>query len=352
MLIVLLLVAAGVTAFAAGEYVTTRQAGYQNILFSNGYRGFCIDYHKDSARNGEGFIVAENTSIADNNLTHEDISGLLKAMFVHCFDTVFVKSGNTYVIRNAETVQFAIWKLTDDLNFNDQQAYALVDAVKAYDGPEIPDHGYTLYLENGDEVIFDFIVVTPKNSNTQNFFAYKLTVVRHEHDYGDWENDETSHWKECSCGDITEEGKHAGGEANCHEQAECEICGASYGQADKTNHDGETEVRGAKPATTEEEGYTGDTYCLGCDEMIEKGEVIPKLHHHDYGDWENDETSHWKECSCGDITEEGKHAGGEANCHEQAECETCGASYGQADKTNHDGETEVRGAKPATENES
>ncbi|MBP3372079.1 MAG: hypothetical protein J6L88_06070, partial [Clostridia bacterium] len=123
-------------------------------------------------------------------------------------------------------------------------------------------------------------------------------------------------------------------------------------QADKTNHDGETEVRGAKPATENESGYTGDTYCLGCEEMIKKGELIPALHDHDYGeDWETDEQSHWHECTCGVAADKGDHVGGEANCHERAVCDTCGKAYGRADKTNHDGETEVRGAKPATEYE-
>ena len=30
----------------------------------------------------------------------------------------------------------------------------------------------------------------------------------HEHSYGDWQKDETQHWKECSCGDKTEVGNH------------------------------------------------------------------------------------------------------------------------------------------------
>ena len=43
------------------------------------------------------------------------------------------------------------------------------------------------------------------------------------------------------------------------------------------NHDGGTEVRNAKDATYTEEGYTGDTYCLGCNAMLAEGKVIPKL---------------------------------------------------------------------------
>ena len=42
------------------------------------------------------------------------------------------------------------------------------------------------------------------------------------------------------------------------------------------NHDGGTELRNAKAATEEAEGYTGDTYCLGCGELLAKGKAISK----------------------------------------------------------------------------
>ncbi len=37
-------------------------------------------------------------------------------------------------------------------------------------------------------------------------------------------------------------------------------------------HVGGTEIRDQKAATEETNGYTGDTYCLGCDTRLEKGE--------------------------------------------------------------------------------
>ena len=53
---------------------------------------------------------------------------------------------------------------------------------------------------------------------------------------------------------------HTGGEATCTAKAECEYCGAEYGELDSSNHTGGTEIRGAKDATCTEEGYTGDTW--------------------------------------------------------------------------------------------
>ena len=42
-------------------------------------------------------------------------------------------------------------------------------------------------------------------------------------------------------------------------------------------HDGRTELSGVVAATTEQEGYTGDLYCLECGEVIAPGTVLPKL---------------------------------------------------------------------------
>ena len=79
---------------------------------------------------------------------------------------------------------------------------------------------------------------------------------------------------------------------NCHaegytiytcQRANCDVPGYTE-QRDKTpkdanNHDGDTEVRNAKPATCKVPGYTGDTYCLGCGEKIATGTKIDALGH-------------------------------------------------------------------------
>ncbi|MFQ7107911.1 MAG: hypothetical protein ACLRQ4_22385 [Neglectibacter timonensis] len=35
-----------------------------------------------------------------------------------------------------------------------------------------------------------------------------IPMLEHEHSYGDWQKDETQHWKECRCGEKTEVGNH------------------------------------------------------------------------------------------------------------------------------------------------
>ena len=72
---------------------------------------------------------------------------------------------------------------------------------------------------------------------------------------------------------------HRGGEANCHAPAVCEVCQNEYGEKNPENHDGGTEVRGQKAASCTENGYTGDTYCLGCEALLQTGEEIPAAGH-------------------------------------------------------------------------
>lgn len=94
-----------------------------------------------------------------------------------------------------------------------------------------------------------------------------------------YESDDTQHWKSCvreGC-DWEDREDHTGGTATCKEAAVCDICHESYGEPDPQNHVGGTEVRDAKEATEEEEGYTGDICCASCGEVLTEGKEIPKL---------------------------------------------------------------------------
>ena len=46
-----------------------------------------------------------------------------------------------------------------------------------------------------------------------------------------------------------------------------------------------TEIRNAYSADCTNDGYTGDTYCKDCGELISSGEVIPATGNHKFGDW-------------------------------------------------------------------
>ena len=197
---------------------------------------------------------------------------------------------------------------------------------------------------------------------------------------GEYGFDEEGHYLFCTnegCSFIGEKQPHEGGEATCVSPAKCSVCGESYGEVDPDRHTGNEEITGQKPATETEEGYTGDTVCSDCGQIITKGEVIPKLGHvHNYDTECSDETHHWKECSCGEKTDYEEHTftyrpednghteictvcgyvgqildhtpGKEATCVSPAICLLCNSPYGDVDPDNHT-ETEVRGFIEATQ---
>lgn len=97
-----------------------------------------------------------------------------------------------------------------------------------------------------------------------------------------------------------------------------------------TNHAGGTEQVNVKPSShvNQEDGYTGDTKCLGCGEIIAKGETIP-WGTHVWSDWKHDADKHWKECTVKGCTEKNKEAAhqpdpGTPNCVSSATCQVCG----------------------------
>ena len=101
----------------------------------------------------------------------------------------------------------------------------------------------------------------------------------HEHSYTQ-KHDAAQHWQACSCGERLNVANHI------------------YG-----------DWRETKPATETEAG-SRERDCTVCDYV--QTETIPMLEHeHSYGDWQKDETQHWKECRCGEKTEVGNHTFGD-----------------------------------------
>ena len=110
-----------------------------------------------------------------------------------------------------------------------------------------------------------------------------VVIAAKSHDFsGEWNKDKDGHWHTCqNAGCTVPETKahHSGGSATCIDKAECVYCGEEYGGLDSSNHTGGTEIRDAKDATCTEEGYTGDTYCIGCGEKISTGTAIKMSAH-------------------------------------------------------------------------
>ena len=105
--------------------------------------------------------------------------------------------------------------------------------------------------------------VKAENSAGSDTKELSITITKdappsHEHSYGDWSKDGTSHWHECT-------------DTDCPNREES--------ITDKAAH-----------------VYTDDTDTT-CDVCGYERTVTPPSHEHSYGDWSKDGTSHWHECT-------------------------------------------------------
>ncbi len=139
-------------------------------------------------------------------------------------------------------------------------------------------------------------------------------------------------------------------EGNCNDYAvyhySCSACGkvekndshVFLGEKNANNHVGGTALVNQSEANhkTQTDGYTGDTKCLGCNEIIGYGQSIPAGAHTPANVWSTDGQYHWKECTvvgCGIVIDGSKaeHSSTGANvatCQKAAVCDVCGVSYG------------------------
>ena len=109
------------------------------------------------------------------------------------------------------------------------------------------------------------------------------------------------------------------------------------GTTNPSNHVGETVLRDAREAVhnTQTDGYTGDTYCLGCGAKISTGSTI-KPTPHIPSQWQHDESHHWKICTVegcgieieGSRVEHSSTGNNRATCQKAAVCDKCGVEYG------------------------
>ena len=244
-------------------------------------------------------------------------------------------------VLQTESVEIDRWVFFDSKNITQSKdAYTLKVRARQIYLTGDPDGSYTVWKRDawGDWAI---------GGNTG---GGEGPTPPHEHSFGGWKNNGTQHWKECSCGEISEESPHNFGEWEliyydvntkydvCERR--CLTCG--YEQIDRyrehqhyytddwssgstthwkvcyyckeVNQDtvadhtfGDWTI--TKEPTTTETGSRERT-CSTCKYTQE--ETLP-VHTHDVHDeaWKYDETDHWQECSCGERLNVAKHSYGD-----------------------------------------
>ena len=163
-------------------------------------------------------------------------------------------------------------------------------------------------------------------------------LAKLEHTLGEWQHDDTDHWKKCSvCGTIAEQAAHTFGEwtivtpatetADGLRKHTCSVCGHEATEvipAEGHTHVG-TLVTG-QAATCTADGWK-DYYKCDCGKFFEDAACATEISdldawkngegklaklEHTFGEWQHDDANHWKKCSvCGTIAEQAAHTFGE-----------------------------------------
>ncbi len=193
---------------------------------------------------------------------------------------------------------------------------------------------YTYFLANANTVGFDDVTISEERTERNDFsgtgiftFTYPVlsetAYTAHVHQ---WESDYTVdveptctekgsksiHCKSCSETKSVTEVEATGHEWNagvvdiastCRTQGSKIYTCKNDSDHKRTeqlplnpeNHEGGTTIKNKKAETCTENGYTGDTYCKGCEVKLLSGEVIPATNHR------NKEVKAGKEATCTEI---------------------------------------------------
>ena len=173
-------------------------------------------------------------------------------------------SGSTYLeyeaqlvlngqVLQTESVEINRWVFFNNLT-EPQEAYTLKVRARQIYLTGDPDGSYTVWKRDawGDWAI---------GGNTG---GGEGPTPPHEHSFGGWKNNGTQHWKECSCGEISEESPH------------------NFGEWELIYYDVNTKYD------------VCERRCLTCGyEQIDRY----REHQHYYtDDWSSGSTTHWKVC--------------------------------------------------------
>ncbi len=222
----------------------------------------------------------------------------------------------TTVVDSDQTEYHVIFQPTDSINYHTVETTVRLTVNKAPSAPGIPKE--TMNVSQDCIKVND--VSLPEGWNWQSSDAEKqlesgiplvVTAVYNGTDKGNYEIESVEIT-------VTRSGcSHKGGTATCTIYAVCDLCGQEYGSLDNNNHI-QTEVINVEEATCTKDGYTGDTCCTGCKEVVTQGNIIIAT----------------------------GHKGGIATCAHRAVCDVCGQEYGFLDNSHK--HFEIRDHKIAT----
>lgn len=149
----------------SNEIVQAEENGHLNTNFSDGSKGYCLEYGEHEAQKGDKFYVV-NTTYAINNNDNKSIADHLKVLFIDYYNF-------TQTMPPVYT-QHIIWYFSDNFYhpISIGQNMEMIDSIIATTH-KYPDLGFKI-INNTTSMFFNFKVLISEFENHQNYFAYKI----------------------------------------------------------------------------------------------------------------------------------------------------------------------------------
>lgn len=129
------------------------ESGDSNISFSDGYRGYCIEWGEHSAEKGDKFYVYD--ADVDNNI---------KTFFVYFYEESQ---------RDVIATQHMIWKFTDNKQFSRFNQTLYEKIIEKAATVNVPNDG-VLKINDTTEMVYSFRNFISNINEYQNYFGYKI----------------------------------------------------------------------------------------------------------------------------------------------------------------------------------
>ena len=141
--------------------VYAEEDGHLNTTFSDGSKGYCLEYGEQEAKKNDKFYV-KNTSFAKNSETGEDISKYLKTYFIDYYNETQ---------KDKIVTQHTIWHFTD--NFDGWRLnYTLINLIKQ--NPSTYNDIGVKKWNSTHEMVYKFNVLLPMWTHHQNYWTYDI----------------------------------------------------------------------------------------------------------------------------------------------------------------------------------
>lgn len=142
------------TQYISDEPMTEAlESGDSNISFSDGYKGYCIEWGEHSAEKGDKFYIRD-----------EDVDNNIKTFFVYFYEESQ---------RDVIATQHMIWKFTDDKQFSRFNQTLYEKIIEKSATVKVPNDG-VLKINDTTEMVYSFRNFISNFNEYQNYFAYKI----------------------------------------------------------------------------------------------------------------------------------------------------------------------------------